>query len=339
MKKALQPVLVSAELWGRHFYAGDKLPLRVCVVNDADDGKDLPATTLVWQLLDEKGGVIASGKEAMPPVKYYGRQWIEPLITISRDLSQKKVNGQLVLKLYSKEHLLSSNAYDLLLATKSWNNLPALIDKKLVVVDPAKKILPVLDFLDIRHAALASVKEAFHQKADVYILALPDSVAIPAADIALIKSVVERGGKVLILGKGNYASTIYPEYIRGVIEANTEIVMMDIPESSVFDGIAPLETRYFNNNQPEIPTVCSGAFQVTPGAGMEALASSVKVHGYLQGDIYSRRDHLDKMKGYPIVKIKKNKGVIILSTMSLEKGTTDPVAGKLLSNMLVALLK
>ncbi|MDR1121023.1 MAG: glycoside hydrolase family 2, partial [Dysgonamonadaceae bacterium] len=32
MQRALQPALVSAELWGRNFYAGEKLPARICVV-------------------------------------------------------------------------------------------------------------------------------------------------------------------------------------------------------------------------------------------------------------------------------------------------------------------
>ncbi|HEY6082453.1 MAG TPA: hypothetical protein VIU45_03285 [Chitinophagaceae bacterium] len=122
-----------------------------------------------------------------------------------------------------------------------------------------------------------------------------------------------------------------------MINANPEIVTMDIPESPVFDDIEPLEIRYFNNNKREIPAVCSGAFQVNRNTRVEALASSVKVHGYLQGDIYARRDHLDEIEGFPIVKVEDNKGTVILSTMMLEKGATDPVAGKLLSNLLLAL--
>jgi len=34
MKRAMQPLLISAELWGRHFYAGQQLPVRICVAND-----------------------------------------------------------------------------------------------------------------------------------------------------------------------------------------------------------------------------------------------------------------------------------------------------------------
>src|SRR5260221_4842536 len=44
MKRALSPVLVSAELWGRHFYAGEKLPANICIVIDKEDGSPLSAT-------------------------------------------------------------------------------------------------------------------------------------------------------------------------------------------------------------------------------------------------------------------------------------------------------
>jgi hypothetical protein len=207
------------------------------------------------------------------------------------------------------------------------------------VVDLSKEILPVLDFLHLKHTTLSSIKETFNQKADVYILAGLDSSKISTEEKNEIKLVVEQGGKVLMLNSGQLASTLYPKYIRGVIKANSEIVMMDIPESSVFDDIEPLETRYFNNNKKEVPTVCSGAFQINRIPGMEALASSVEVHGYLQGDIYARSLSLDKMKGFPIIKINDKKGMIILSTMALNKGMIDPIAGKLLSNLLGTLAK
>lgn len=340
LQKALQPVLVSAALWGRHFYAGTQLPVRICVVNDQEDGHDLPATLLVWQLTDEYGRIIASGKENIPPVKYYGRQWSEPRIMIPKDLPQMKMKGKLILRLSDKAHSIAENEYSILLATRGWAADGArLAGKKLIVVDFSKEILPVLDFLHIGYSALPSIKEGLSQRADIYIFAGLDSSNVSTAEKESIKSLVAQGRKVLLLNSAQIAAKLYPAYIRGVINANPEIVTMDIPESPVFDDIEPLEIRYFNNNKREIPAVCSGAFQVNRNNRVEALASSVKVHGYLQGDIYARRDHLDEIEGFPIVKVEDNKGTVILSTMMLEKGITDPVAGKLLSNLLFALLR
>ena len=45
-KKAASPVLISAELFGRNFYAGTTISPRICVVNNATDGKALPASTM-----------------------------------------------------------------------------------------------------------------------------------------------------------------------------------------------------------------------------------------------------------------------------------------------------
>ena len=63
LKRALQPVLVSAELWGRNLYAGEKLPTRIYVVNDREDGTDLQPSLLRWEIQDESGKCLASGSE------------------------------------------------------------------------------------------------------------------------------------------------------------------------------------------------------------------------------------------------------------------------------------
>lgn len=46
MQRAMQPILVSAELWGRNLYAGSKLATRIYLVNDHEQGRALTATDL-----------------------------------------------------------------------------------------------------------------------------------------------------------------------------------------------------------------------------------------------------------------------------------------------------
>ena len=82
LARALQPVLVSAELWGRHLYAGEKLTTRVCVVNDLEEGRALRPTLLRWELRDERGRVLDHGDRMLDSVPHYGRLWIDPEITI-----------------------------------------------------------------------------------------------------------------------------------------------------------------------------------------------------------------------------------------------------------------
>ncbi|TAM95185.1 MAG: glycoside hydrolase family 2 [Chitinophagaceae bacterium] len=339
LKKALQPVLISAELWGRHFYAGTPLPVRFCIVNDQENGDDLPPTTLRWQLVGDNGKAFAGGSEEMPPVKYYGRQWIEPKIDIPKNLPQHRVNGKLILNLYEKNKLISQNDYDLLFADKAWiENTSSLNNKKLIVVDPEGKISPILDFLSIKYELQHSIKKALQQPAGLYVFSGLDSLHITQEDVRDIKTSIKNGNNILWLNGSQSAVELYPDDFRGIIHANDQIVNMDIPESPLFDQMDPLDIRYFNNNKREIPTVCDGAFQINRNRSVRALASSEKVHGYLQGGIEARSSALDKIKGFPIVKIRDGKGSILFSTMRLNKGTTDPVAGKLFMNMLTSLL-
>ena len=133
-----------------------------------------------------------------------------------------------------------------------------------------------------------------------------------------------------------------PEYelsdeTKAVSPTEGDIVNMEIPESQVFDGIAPMELRYFNNDQRAIPTVCHVALTTNRNPNVEELAEHIKIHGYINGDMESRSKYMQTIKGFPIIKISDNRSLLI-STMSLEKATTDPIAGRLLSNIVTDML-
>ncbi len=87
-----------------------------------------------------------------------------------------------------------------------------------------------------------------------------------------------------------------------------------------------------------MPFVCSAVLKVNRDPHVEILATHIKVHGYINGEMEERARYMQNIQGATIMKIKDN-GVVIVSTMSLLKGITDPVAGKLLVNMLDDLLK
>lgn len=63
------------------------------------------------------------------------------------------------------------------------------------------------------------------------------------------------------------------------------------------------------------------------------LANHIKIHGYIEGDIEKRTNYVQQIKGFPLVKIQEN-GSLLISVMATDKATTDPVAGKLLTNIL-----
>lgn len=338
MKRALQPVLVSAELWGRHLYSGEKLPARICIVNDSEDYSDLPATALNWQLVDQDGKAFASGKVNAGPVKYYGREWIEPEIRIPENLPASKFTGKLKLSLTAGNKELSANEYELVFARKEWSQLDNQDGKKIVLTDFGK-LSSTFAALHLDYVQAKTVTEALKAKADVYVFSGLDPDSNCSADeLKAIRNKIAGGGKVLLLGSEKAVKEIYPEYITGwFIPTEGDIVNMEIPESPVFAGIEPLELRYFNDNKPEVPTVCAVALQTTRNEHVIPLASHMKIHGYINGDMQQRQKYVESIKGFTVLEINDN-GTALISTMANEKALTDPIAGKLLSNMVKLLL-
>jgi hypothetical protein len=337
MQRALQPVLATAELWGRHFYAGDKLPARFCIVNDMENGHALQPGILHWQIETENGQKIASGKENIPPVKHYGRYWLTPEIRIPADIPAEKVNAKLKLRLTEAGKQLSVNEYDILLAKKSWMQTAA-AGKKIVVVDN-NRTAAALEALNVQYGTAGSVFEALKAKAGL-VIAAGLGKDMPAAETKALRDYIAKGGKVLLLNSENASQALFPEYITGwIIPTEGDIANMEVPESPVFDGIDLLELRYFNNNKPEIPTVCYSALQVNRNANLEELANQTKIHGYVNGEMEQRSSYVKTIKGFPIIAITDGAGKALISTMAHDKTATDPVAGKLLSNMINYLLK
>jgi len=338
MQRAMQPILVSAEIWGRHFYAGDKIPVRICVVNDKEDGSVLQPTSLTWKLVDNNNKVFATGKEAFTSVAHYGRQWISPEILIPEALPADKTEGKLMLELSENGKVVSTNEYKLLFAQKAFVQ-STVTNKKIVLVD-FNNIKKSLDFVGVNCVVASNVTEAMKIKADLYIFAgLNQDRNVSLPEIAIVRSLVAKGGKVLLLNSEKASKAMYPEYITDwIVPSEGDIANLEIPESSVFDGIDILELRYFNNNVRELPTVCSVSFKVNRDPKLELLASQTKIHGYISGEMEQRSESVKKIKGFPLLKLTDN-GSVIFSTMSVDKSTTDPIAGKLLVNMVNNLLK
>ena len=334
MKRAMQPVLVSAELWGRNLYAGEKIPTKICVVNDKENGKEVAETKLYWELQSDNGEKLVWGSDIVPAVKHSSRQWITPEINIPENLPSQKIAAKLVLKLTENGIPVSENEYKLNIATKQWSSS---------IINPAKKIALVdfnginksLDFLNVKYTAYTSIATALQSKADVYIFSGLDTTKnCTEQEIQQIRNSINKGAKALLLNSLDASQKIYPEYITGwILPSEGDIVNMEKPESPVFDGIGYFDIRYFNNNKTEIPTVCNAAFKINRSPNLVELANQTKIHGYINGEMIERSDYVKTIKGFSIFKINKG-GSAMVSGMKLEKATTDPIAGRLLTNMI-----
>ena len=337
MKRAMQPVLVSAEIWGRNLYAGEKLPTKICVVNDRENGSDVGETKLYWELVSENGERLVAGSDLIPAVKHSARQWITPSIEIPENLSAQKIVAKLKLKLTENGVVISENEYKINIAQKDWSRSTVNPAKKIALVD-FNGMSKAMDFLKVKSTAFTTLTSAIASKPDLYVISGLDSAKCTVNELSQLRSMLEKGTKVLLLNSPYASRKLYPEYITGwIIPTEGDIVNIEMPESQVFNGIGLFDIRYFNNNKTDIPTVCNMAFKINRNQNVIELANQTKIHGYINGEMQMRSNFAKSIKGFSILRINTG-GSAIVSGMQLEKASTDPIAGRLLVNMINDLL-
>ncbi|MBN2639525.1 MAG: glycoside hydrolase family 2 [Bacteroidales bacterium] len=334
MKNSLNPVLVSAELFGRHFYAGTQLPVRFCIVNDQTNGQALEPTLLKWEITYADNRVISSGTYQLAQIAHSSRHWLSPQIQLPENFDGEQINGKLQLYLTQDGKEISRNDYNLILAKKEWLQSEVTNQSAIMLVDLNNVTAPVFDFMGIAYRKENDLTKALGQKAGIYVVSGLDSKKkLSDNELTILSDCLKQGKKLLLLNAGKHLMQIFPGYVSNYLANALETANIDIPESGVFNGIDYMDLRYFNNNRREIPLVNQGLIQVVETSAVECLASGCQ-HRYARVD--DRRSEMITMKGFPIIQIREN-GNVIISEMCTEKGSTDPIMGKLLMNMIVEL--
>ena len=338
LQRALQPVLVSAELWGRNAYAGDRLPARICVVNDDETGRDLPATQLTWRIETAQGEVLQSGRAEVPAVAYYGRSWIEPEIRMPERLPAAKCAVKLKLTLSEEGRVLSQNEYDLLLAERAWNRAAIPAGKRIVVLD-SKGMQEAFDSLGIPVMRVTTAGELLAEAPQADLCIVAGDAELSDGELVQLRAVQQRGGRLLLLNNPTTAQQLYPEYITGWLRPTEgDIVVMEREEHPLFDGLEPLELRYFNNGRLEFPAACDATVKTLRDERLTEIAAQMKIHAYIDGGkAEDRIARIESMRGLTLFEIADGAGTTLVSTLCTQLAPTDPVAGHLLLQMITRL--
>lgn len=342
MQRALQPVLVSAELWGRNYYAGEKLPVRIYVVNDDEEGKDLSPMQLIWSITDESDNSLITGTADFPAVSYYERKFIEPDIQLPVVLPANKVYGKLKLILKENGNVRSTNEYDLILGRKEWNIGQISVNKgKRILLLDGDQIKSTFDMLKVPVSLVTSIDELIKYSKKAELCVVSGISNCTEEEASMLRSYQANGGKLLFLNSKEVVKKVYPEYITGwIMPTEGDIVVMERPEASVFNEIGVLDLRYFNNNKREIPLACTATLKAVRHKNVEELASQMKIHAYIDGiEPETRIQRIESMRGLTLLSIHDGKGKSLISTLCTEKAQTDPISGHLLVNMLTYLMK
>lgn len=324
--KAMQPVLVSAELYGRHFFAGDTLRRRVCICNDAEDGAATPAATLAWEIRDGMS-VLAKGALPVQSVDYYTDHWLDAEFPMPVALPRPRVNAKLALTLVAGERTLSANDYDIVLTTRDWAAPKA--RQTLAVFDPAGKAKATLAGIQTVEVSLANLSGT-----KALIVGDLDAALKTANGAEALKHFVQEGGRLLLLQPGSALCKFLPEYVKSHRSTRGEIVSMVVPESAIFDGIEPLDLSWFELGPKVTPLACTGTWEVNRDEpGIETLANQCDFHA---DQIFGSAKVIPffKIAGAPLVEIHLGKGAMLASEMVLRAKDQDPIAGRLLANAL-----
>lgn len=336
MQRAMQPILVSAEIWGRNFYSGDVIPLRIYVVNDDDTGRNLSATVVRWKLTCN-GRTLTSGENEFPAVEYYGRKFIAPSISIPTDAVSDKTYAKLSFELIENGHAISKNEYDICIAPKDWNAIDNNVGRQIALLD-GDSMAQVFDQMGFSYKTFDSVDKMLAKiSAAKNICVLSGIATLTSDEITRLRTFTDNGGHLIILNSNEVAQQIYPEYITGnVILTEGDIVVMERDDEPIFDGLDPLDLRYFNNGRREIPLACNAMVKAVRNANVKELASHMKIHAYIDGGKPEDRiAKIESMRGLTLFEISSaNDGKCLVSTMCTDKAVTDPIAGHLLLNML-----
>lgn len=328
MKLAQQPVLVSAELFGRHAYAGSSMIRRVCVMNDDEAFLDLPATALTWQIC-AGDRVLSEGTQPVEPVPYYENLWVDVKFYMPDTLPAPRTEVLLTLTLSADGTVYSENRYDLTLTTKGWTaGTVEPSTQRIGVYDPQNKWIPILKTAGYQPEAVYQL--AGVSPTDFSTLWVADPGAVAPKDYQAVKTFAEKGGRVLLQENGNFVEELFPECVDHFTRETQEITTMCMPESPVFDGIEPGDMSWFEVPRPELPYSATGFFHLNRNAPqLTILAQTFRTHGYLKD-----KAQIAEFGGVPLFEVKRGKGTIVVSEMLLETCQLDPVAQRLMHNLI-----
>jgi len=328
LKNALQPVLVSAELYGRHFYAGSTIHRRVCIINDAENGQPLPKSRLSWQFKAD-GQVLGSGQLAVRPVPFYENRWLDVDFAVPQQLPRPRVDGQLVLRLQTDDTVLSENSYDVTLATTAWANDAGVAATTTALWDPEKRAKEITANLPV--TVIKSLADA--NPTNILIVGSLAGRQLAPEEIKALRTLVAQGGQVLMLHPGANLEQLFPDAVRNFQAKDGEIVTLHVPESPVFSGIKPLDLAWFEASGRQLPIACTGIYKLMAAhPDTTELAWQCDIHGYL-----NNRLDIASISGTPLLEIVSGQGRLIASEMALEAGQADPIARRVFSNIIHSL--
>lgn len=333
VENAFKPVLVSAELFGRHFWTGSTIePLVYIVHHDLTRG-DLTNLKLSWKItLADK--VLSKGEDEFENTPYYASKGKKIRIDLPDKLPVSKVNCALELTLYENDEQISTNVYDILVSSNEWTKDIALLkEKKIGLFDLTGETKRIFDLFGVSFFTLKDLTEIRTREMDVLVVANLDSDNEVPYSWEDVRRMAGNGLNTLLIHPGKHLKWLYYYEVESIYERKGRITNMRIPEHPVFSGLESNELAWWQMNGREKPRACRRSYRFRSEKNISKLVTFLRPHVYLGNPTYQ----LYEMTGYPLVEFEEGKGKIIASEMELNQAEKDPVAARLLFNILAYL--
>ncbi|HJD21569.1 MAG TPA: hypothetical protein H9915_07105 [Candidatus Gemmiger faecigallinarum] len=322
LKTAYQPVLASAELFGRHFYAGRPLRTSVTVINDDRGGRALHAPCVEAALMAD-GQLLAGAELAFADIPYFETASLPLALQLPQRLPRPCLRAQLVLKVWEQGQVISRNEYEVVLAEEAWANPPARTEAARYLAGD-REAERILRLHQVEASPCAGAAQLEGTQARLVVAGTPDRQT--AAEIFRF---AQAGGRVVMLNQRNLPRELTGGREIRYTEDATEIVTMNVPESSLFDGIGEQDLAWFDNGR-SVPFAAYGRYSIDRmDRSMCALAETLQWHNYI-----AKPTDYGRLGGTPLFVLQAGRGAILFSSMRTDADRKDPVACRLTGNLL-----
>ena len=319
LKLAYQPVLASAELFGRHFYAGTHLHTNVTLINDSREYRTLKSP-LVTAELTADGVALSQAQIRFADIPYFRNPSMPLELSIPEKLPSERTEAKLVLKIWENGKMISANDYEILVAEESWAK-PISTENAVwyLAGDGAAKHL-----LE-RYGIPAQACEHPEEKSGRLVI----GKTVSEKQAEQVRKFAEAGEKVILMNQRALPDGILCGKSAAYTEEQMEIMTMNIPESSLFAGIGEQDTAWFPNGRG-VPYVAYGRYTLDRmDPDFCALGETLQWHNYIP-----KPTEYINIGGSPLFALRAGKGAILVSSVRTDVCEEDPVASRLTGNIL-----
>lgn len=321
LKMAYQPVLASAELWGRHFYAGGMLETNITLINDSERRETLESPQ-VELLLVAGSETLASKILLFDTLEYFKTATKKLFLSLPSRLPEERLEARLIMRVKANDVVISKNEYDILLASEEWGKGRT----------PCEDLYYYLKSDTTSRELLARYNSKAVECSDLSKLSgrqgrLVVTGAIGSNDGRLMREFAHSGGKVILLGQQDLPKELLGETEAPFTANRQEIISMNVPESSIFAGIGILDPAWFSDGC-NVPYAALGRYSVDRlRRDISILAETLDWHGY-----FNKPTDYKKYGGTPLFTMKVGGGNILVSSLRVDACGFDPVASRLAGN-------